>query len=55
MTAIMLKGKNIDQEVIDLIYEKQFQFTKEKKMRVSLERTVNRLLKEAYLKKKEKV
>lgn len=52
MKAILLKAKNIDKEVIELIYDKQHEFRKEKNMIVSLERTVNRLLKEAYLKKK---
>lgn len=46
---ILLKGKNLDSRVIDLIYEKQLQFKKEKKRLVSLEKTVERLLKEAYL------
>ena len=54
MTAILLKAENMDKPVIDLIYDKQLEFTKEKNRKVSLEQTVNRLLKEAYLNAKEK-
>lgn len=52
--AILLKDQNIEPEVIHLIYDKQLEFTKEKNRKVSLERTVARLLKEAYLKPKAK-
>lgn len=51
MASILLKSENIDKTVMDLIYDKQLQFTKEKGMRVSIEKTVCRLLKEAYLHK----
>lgn len=54
MTALLLQKKNMDKSVIDLIYEKQLEFTKEKGSKVSLERTVNRLLKEAYNPKEKK-
>lgn len=49
---ILIKSKNFDKKVIDLIFEKQLQFKKEKGAVVSLEKTVERLLKEAYLKEK---
>jgi hypothetical protein len=51
MKALLLQSKNIDKPVIDLIYDKQLEFKKEKGRVVSLEYTVNRLLKDAYLKK----
>jgi hypothetical protein len=54
MEAILLKAKNIEKPVIDLIYDKQHQFTKEKNRKVSLEQTIARLLKEAYLSDKKK-
>jgi hypothetical protein len=50
MEAILLKAKNLEPGIIELIYDKQHLFTKEKKRKVSLEQTINRLLKEAYLK-----
>jgi hypothetical protein len=50
--AILIKNENIEPEIMDLIYEKQLQFTKEKGRKVSLERTIARLLKEAYIKPK---
>jgi hypothetical protein len=46
---IPLRTKNMDEAVIDLIYDKQLIFKKEKKRVVSLDYTINRLLKEAYL------
>ena len=49
MKAILLQTKNIDKSVIDLIYDKQCEFSKEKMMKVSIEKTICRLLKEAYL------
>jgi hypothetical protein len=51
MASILLKSKNIDKSVLDLVYDKQLEFTKEKGMKVSLEKTVCRLIKDAYLKK----
>lgn len=53
MTAILLQAKNIDEKVINLIYDKQLEFTKESNRKVSLEKTVERLLKTAYLKKED--
>ncbi len=53
MTALLLKSENIDKRVIDLIYDKQCEFTKAAGRKVSLEKTIERMLKEAYLKKKE--
>lgn len=50
MTAILLNAKNIDKTVVDLIYDKQLEFTKKLGKKVSLEKTVNKLLKDAYLK-----
>lgn len=62
MPKILLDLNNIDQEVVDLIYDKQFEFTKRDKKKkserkkgerekVSLEKTINLLLKEAYCSK----
>ena len=48
--TIPLKKQNMDKAVIDLIYDKQLEFTKEKGRKVSLEQTVNRMIKEKYLK-----
>jgi len=42
----------VNSDVIDLIYDKQFQFRKERNKIVSLPKTIERLLKEAYLTKK---
>jgi hypothetical protein len=50
--ALLLQAKNLEKPVIDLIYDKQHEFTKEKGRKVSLEKTVERLLKEAYLSSK---
>lgn len=44
--TILIKAKNFDKKAIDFIYDKQLQFKKEKKRMVSLESTVERLLKE---------
>lgn len=49
MAAILLQSKNIDKSIMDLVYDKQLIFTKEKARKVSLEQTICRLLKEAYL------
>jgi len=54
MKAILLKAENIEKSVIDLIYDKQHEFTKEKSRKVSIEQTIARLLKEAYLSDKKK-
>lgn len=51
MTAILLQAKNIDKSVVNLIYDKQLEFTKKCGRKMSLEKTVNKLLKDAYLKK----
>ncbi len=45
--AILLK--NIPEKVSNLIYDKQHEFTKAKKRRVSLEQTVAILLETAYI------
>lgn len=50
--AILLKNENICKSVMDLIYDKQTEFKKEKGKVVSLEKTIERLLKDAYLKNK---
>ncbi len=50
MTAILLNAKNIDKTVVDLIYDKQLEFTKKQGKKVSIEKTVNKLLKDAYIK-----
>jgi hypothetical protein len=49
--TIKLNTDNIDKKVVDLIIDKQASFKKEKGRIVSLDKTVERLLKEAYLKK----
>lgn len=49
MKAILLQSKNLDEGVLNLILLKQSEFTLEKKRIVSYERTISRLLKEAYL------
>lgn len=49
---ILIKGENFDKKVKDLIYDKQLEFKKEKGRPVSLEKTVERLIKEAYCKEK---
>lgn len=49
--TIKLNTDNIDKKVVDLIIDKQAAFKKEKCRIVSLEKTVERLLKEAYIKK----
>jgi hypothetical protein len=49
--TIKLNTDNIDKKVVDLIIDKQVVFKKEKGRIVSLEKTVERLLKDAYLKK----
>lgn len=46
---ILIKAVNFDKKVMDLIYDKQRDFKKEKGRTVSLEKTVERLLKEAYI------
>ncbi len=48
--AILLK--NIPASVMDFIYEKQLEFTKAKKKKIGLERTVAILLESAYLTRK---
>lgn len=45
--AILLK--NIPTSVMNLVYDKQLEFTKARKRRVSLEQTVAFLLESAYL------
>jgi hypothetical protein len=47
--AIMLK--NISEEVMNAIYDKQNLLKKEKKRHVSLEQTVETMIKDAYLRK----
>lgn len=47
--AILLK--KVEKSVLDLIYDKQRDLTKEKGKKISLERTVETLLKDAYLRK----
>ena len=49
--TIKLNTENIDKKVVDLIIDKQAEFKKEKGRVVSLDKTVERLLKEAYIKK----
>ena len=51
MKAILLKAENIDKTVVDLIYDKQLEFTKKLGKKFSIEKTVNKLLKDAYIKK----
>ena len=51
---ILIRSKNFDKKVINFIYEKQLEFKKEKGCGVSLEKTVEKLIKDAYLKPKEK-
>ncbi|GEO08768.1 hypothetical protein [Segetibacter aerophilus] len=53
--AILLKNDSLDKKVMDLIYTKQLQFKKEKGRVVSLQKTIERLLKEAYLKEGKEV
>lgn len=48
--TIKLSTEKIDKKVVDLIIDKQALFKKEKGRIVSLDKTVERLLKEAYLK-----
>ena len=49
---ILIRGENFDKKVIDLIYAKQLEFKQEKQKIVSLEKTIERLIKDAYLPKK---
>ena len=49
--TIKLNTDNFDKKVVDLILTKQADFKKEKRRMVSLDKTVERLLKEAYIKK----
>jgi len=55
MNTILLQTKTMDDAVIDLILDKQLDFKKEKRRCVSMEYTVNRLLKEAYPKEIEAI
>lgn len=48
--AILIK--TLPKEILDLIYDKQRDFTKERGRKVNLEQTIARLLKEAYLSEK---
>lgn len=48
--AILLKNEKICPSVMKLIYEKQLAFRTEANKIVSLEKTIERLLKDAYLK-----
>lgn len=45
---ILIKGLNWDPKVINFMYTKQAKFKKEKGKVVSLEKTLERLLKDAY-------
>lgn len=45
---ILIRGKNFDKKVINFIYEKQLEFKKKKGCIVSLEKTVEKLIKDAY-------
>lgn len=47
----LLNATLISKKVKDLILDKQLQFSKEKGRKISLEKTVERLLDEAYLQK----
>jgi hypothetical protein len=49
--AILLKNENITKPVMDFIYDKQAEFKKEAGQHISLEKTIARLIKEAYLSK----
>lgn len=52
---IIIRSKNIDGKIIDFIYEKQAEYRKERKRLVSLDKTIERLLREAYFKDVEQV
>jgi len=45
---ILIKSKNFDKKVINFIYDKQLEFKKQKGCTVSLEKTVEKLIKDAY-------
>lgn len=47
---ILIRTKNFDKKVINFIYDKQRDFKKQKGRMVSLEKTVEKLIKDAYLK-----
>ncbi len=51
MPKILINLDNIDKQVVDLIYDKQLEFRKTANKKVSLEKTINRLLREAYCNK----
>ena len=48
MATIPLKQENMDSKVIDLIYEKQLEFTKAARRKISLDKTVNKMIKDKY-------
>lgn len=54
MTKVTLHGDRICQEVINLIYDKKNEFSKEKNRTVSFDQTIEKLLKDAYIKKEKK-
>jgi hypothetical protein len=49
--TIKINTDNIDKKVVDLIIDKQAELKKEKGRVVSLDKTVEKLLKDAYFKK----
>ncbi len=48
MPSMLLKSDNMDKKVVDLIYDKQLEFTKAASRKVSLEKTVNKMIKDRY-------
>jgi hypothetical protein len=50
LMTIKLNTVNIDKKVVDLIIDKQAELKKEKGRIVSLDKTVEKLLKDAYIK-----